>query len=168
MKTTTIFSRSRASRNVNGFVTVLYRFVGLTCATIWLRNVPVVLTMFNQTEQIVSLHSLCDYGNFSKPQSNPKSKIATVLPYCGTDRTDKRNISFSSKSSSWTKKTYQRKTKTNPIAYDWTGYKFVFSETLFKRLFSAQALTRRAALSLYTQRNCFIFLKFVQYILKKL
>lgn len=23
----------------------------------------------------------CDYGNFSKPQSNPKSKIATVLPY---------------------------------------------------------------------------------------
>lgn len=34
-----------------------------------------------QSLRTVSATPSCDYGNFSKPQSNPKSKIANVLPY---------------------------------------------------------------------------------------
>lgn len=34
-----------------------------------------------QSLRTVSATPSCDYGNFSKPQSNPKSKIATLLPY---------------------------------------------------------------------------------------
>lgn len=105
-----------------------------------------------QSLRTVSATPSCDYGNFSKPQSNPKSKIATVLPYLRYRpyRQAKHFIFMKIIKLKEKPKQTRLHTKTEQ------GKNLFFSETLFKRLFSAH-LTRRAALSLYTQRNSFLF-----------